>query len=290
MNPETKQCQNCKSDFIIEPEDFEFYQKIGVPAPTWCPECRFMRRLSFLNWISLYKRKCDKCESSMISVHHENRPFKVYCNPCYWKDDWDGTEYAIDYDPNRNFFEQMLELRNKSNYMGLETLHSTLVNTPHGNALAYQKDCFMVFNGDYGERCVYSVFFVHLTECLDTYRINSCELCYESVGLYKCYKCIYSTELDSCSNVMFSKNLSGCTDRFGCMNLRNKNYCIYNVQYTKEEYKEKIKSLNLDTISGLEKALKETEDFQKSLPQRCTIGNSMNINSTGDMLYLDYES
>ena len=36
MNPETKNCQNCKKDFTIESEDFAFYEKIKVPPPTWC--------------------------------------------------------------------------------------------------------------------------------------------------------------------------------------------------------------------------------------------------------------
>ena len=40
---ENRICQNCKSEFIIEPEDFNFYEKIKVPAPTWCPECRMIR-------------------------------------------------------------------------------------------------------------------------------------------------------------------------------------------------------------------------------------------------------
>ena len=35
---ETKTCQNCKNDFIIEPDDFSFYEKMKVPAPTFCPE------------------------------------------------------------------------------------------------------------------------------------------------------------------------------------------------------------------------------------------------------------
>ncbi|MBI5220508.1 MAG: hypothetical protein HY978_01565 [Candidatus Liptonbacteria bacterium] len=37
---EAKICQNCKTDFTIDPEDFDFYRKIDVPPPTWCPECR----------------------------------------------------------------------------------------------------------------------------------------------------------------------------------------------------------------------------------------------------------
>lgn len=33
---EIKICQNCKNRFIIEPEDFAFYEKIGVSAPIFC--------------------------------------------------------------------------------------------------------------------------------------------------------------------------------------------------------------------------------------------------------------
>jgi hypothetical protein len=285
MENQTKQCQFCKNDFVIETEDFAFYEKLNVPAPTWCPQCRFQRRLSFLNWMSLYKRICDRCGQGMITVHNQEKPFTVFCNNCWWKDDWDGTEYQMDYNPNKPFLQQMIELRNKSTFMGLESLYSSLQNTPYTNAAAYQKDCFMVFNADYGERCVYCVSYIHLTECLDNYNMDTCELCYESTGLTDCFKCIYSSELEKCSNVMFSKNLSGCTDCFGCMNLRNKNYHIFNQQYSREEYKEKLKSFNLDTREGIEKAQKEVKDFWLTQPERCVIGSPMNVNSTGNMLY-----
>ncbi len=49
MQSETKKCQSCKKDFIIEPEDFSFYERVQVPPPTFCPECRIIRRMSFLN-------------------------------------------------------------------------------------------------------------------------------------------------------------------------------------------------------------------------------------------------
>src|SRR3989338_7876517 len=49
MKSETKNCQNCKKDFTIEPDDFGFYEKIKVPPPTFCPECRLIRRLVWRN-------------------------------------------------------------------------------------------------------------------------------------------------------------------------------------------------------------------------------------------------
>jgi len=33
MNDARRICQNCKTDFTIEPGDFVFYEKIKVPSP-----------------------------------------------------------------------------------------------------------------------------------------------------------------------------------------------------------------------------------------------------------------
>ncbi|MES2930942.1 MAG: hypothetical protein V4665_04130 [Patescibacteria group bacterium] len=282
---ENRTCQNCKKDFTIEPDDFSFYEKMKVPAPTWCPECRFMRRLCFLNWFTMYKRNCDSCQKSIISTLREGTPYKVYCAPCWWADTWDGTEYGQEYDETRPFLEQMIGLKNKSTFMAVENLYSSLVNSPYVNAAAYQKDCFMVFNADYGERNAYCMVYAHVSESLDGYRIKNSELCYECIGIYKCYRCIFSEELDSCTDVLFSRSCSGCTNCVGCINLRNKSNCIFNVQYSKEEYKEKIASFHLDTREGIENLRKQSYDFWMKNPHRATIGNSLNINTTGDFVY-----
>ena len=62
MQSEKRNCQNCKIEFPIESEDFLFYEKMEVPAPTWCPDCRMARRLLWRNLRSLYKRDCGLAE------------------------------------------------------------------------------------------------------------------------------------------------------------------------------------------------------------------------------------
>jgi len=111
---ETRKCQNCKASFAIEPEDFKFYEKMQVPPPTFCPMCRFQRRLMFRNERALYKDKCDLCGEDMISVFSPDKPFKVYCSPCWWSDNWDPLASGQEYDPSRNFFEQMKEVQLKA--------------------------------------------------------------------------------------------------------------------------------------------------------------------------------
>lgn len=66
MESETRICQKCKKDFIIEPDDFGFYEKIKVPPPTFCSECRMIRRMTWRNERSLFKRTCDYTGNSIL--------------------------------------------------------------------------------------------------------------------------------------------------------------------------------------------------------------------------------
>lgn len=110
MEAETKNCQNCKNNFMIEVDDFSFYEKIKVPAPTWCPDCRHQRRISFRNENNFYKRDCDLCGENVVSCSSPDKKHKVYCTKCWWSDKWDPEEYAQDYNFSKSFFEQWKEL------------------------------------------------------------------------------------------------------------------------------------------------------------------------------------
>ncbi|MEA3399065.1 MAG: hypothetical protein U9R00_00965 [Patescibacteria group bacterium] len=113
MNSETKNCQNCKKDFTIETNDFNFYKKIDVPAPTFCPECREQRRMAHRN-IDFFLRKCDLCNENSISIWHPNiKGYKFYCNECWNSDKWNSLDYGMEFDFNKSFFEQYEELYKK---------------------------------------------------------------------------------------------------------------------------------------------------------------------------------
>ena len=111
MNSETKNCQNCKKNFIIESEDFNFYEKIKVHPPTFCPECRLIRRLANREERSFFKDKCDFCDKDVVSIFSPESNLKVYCSPCWWSDNWDGLQYGKDYDFSKPFFQQFRELQ-----------------------------------------------------------------------------------------------------------------------------------------------------------------------------------
>lgn len=72
------------------------------------------------------------------------------------------------------------------------------------------------------------------------YTVES-ESCYESVDLFKCFNCYYGDKLDNTRDTMYCSNLSNCHNMFGCTNLKNKSYCIFNRQFTKDEYDKLVK-------------------------------------------------
>ncbi len=126
-------CQNCKNNFAIEPDDFGFYEKMQVPPPTFCPECRLIRRLAYRNEKSLYRNECAKCKKSIIAVYPKDSGIQVYCRPCWWGDGWDGGEYAMDFDPSKSFISQVSELLHKAPVPSLFGLYATLINFYFGS-------------------------------------------------------------------------------------------------------------------------------------------------------------
>src|SRR3990167_8840834 len=105
---ETRICQNCKKDFVIENEDFNFYEKIKVPPPTFCPECRMIRRFLWRNERALYKRPCNvpKHTEEIISMYSPDVPSVVFDQKYWWTDGWDPLEYEQEYDFNIPFLSQ----------------------------------------------------------------------------------------------------------------------------------------------------------------------------------------
>lgn len=262
MNSETKVCQNCKKDFVIEPDDFAFYEKMKVPPPTWCPECRLVKRLQWRNERSLFKRKCDFCHTEKILIFPPESPYTVYCYSCWWSDKWDAQQYAKDYDLSKPFFEQFKELFFEVPRMGI-IQQGNVVNSDYTNRASDNKDCYLIFAANGNENCSYGTSLWESRDSHDNYNIHSCELCFECVDCFGSSRLLYSQECNDCLNSAFLLNCKNCTDCFGCVNLRNESYCFFNEQFTKDEYKNRLAGIQLNNHSNLKKVREQFTEFRK---------------------------
>jgi len=235
--PEKRECRNCKTDFIIEPEDFDFYKKIDVPSPTFCPECRMQRRMMWRNELMLHKRKSSLSGREIISQYSEDVSFPVYSAQEYFSRDWTPPE--MEYDSKRGFFDQFKELLEKTPRCALLTDLQSLENgSLYQNASSRNKNCYMVSAAGDNKDCMYSNnldYSENSIDCLWCRRINSC---YECIDAFDSNKVFFSEECRQCVDCWFLYNCKNCTDCFGCVGLRNKSHCLWNEQLSKEEYKE----------------------------------------------------
>ncbi|MFH0712255.1 MAG: hypothetical protein V2A55_00120 [Candidatus Jorgensenbacteria bacterium] len=281
-----KTCAQCKNQYDVTPDDFGFYEKMGVPVPVLCPDCRFRRRAVFRNEMMLYSRKCELCNKSTLSMYHPSSLYKIYCRDCWLSDKWDPYEYGRDYDFSRPFFEQLAELLLKvpkagifaSSDLGLN-INSDWTNFSGGN-----KDCYMIFNsGPRNENCSYSRGLIDSRDVFDVYFGNNVERAYEGVNVHKSNGVVWGQNVLDSIDSWFLLDCVGCQNCFGCVNLRQKSYHFFNEPLEKGEWQKRV-----DEITGsykkLEEARREFDEFSLKFPRREN-SNLKNINCVGDYIF-----
>jgi hypothetical protein len=105
------------------------------------------------------------------------------------------------------------------------------------------QSCFEVFGGakDCGNIWLaYS----EVSDCYDCDHFGkNSQDSYHSSTIYPGNKVLFSRFIFESHDISYSYNCHNSSNLFGCVGLRNKSYCIFNKQYSKEEYKELVSKL-----------------------------------------------
>lgn len=284
MNSETRVCQNCKENFTIKPDDFLFYEKLKVPAPTWCPECRLIRRFAFINERSLYKRTCENCKKPTISMYSTDTPIPVWCVKCHLSDSWDARDYGKEYDFSKTFFEQFKDLKYQTPHRALDHNERNGEGCEYANYCFKSKNIYLSFVTGDSENIKYSkCHFKRNKNCIDCLIIQDNDRGYELVQSINNYNSSFLVESDQCIESHFLYDCSNCVNCSMSSNIRNKSYVFKNKQLSKEEYEKAISALRLGTYSGQWQVKAEFKDMaQKALHKYAHIKNS--VNATGDFI------
>lgn len=281
MNSEVKICHSCEQDFVIKPEDFAFYERIQVPPPTWCPECRNIRRMAWREERTLYKDTCKMCGKSIVSIHAPEGPFTIYCRDCWKSDKWDPLDYGQSYDFAKPFFKQYRKLMEAVPRPALTG--SNMVNSEFSHACESVKNCYFLFWSYFSEDSGYCYALLLSRNTYNSYVVDNSNHVNESLHSNRLYKVNYGYFADECLNSNFLFSCVGCSDCFCCTNLRKQKYRIFNEQLSKEEYKEKIKYWDLGSYTRLKEAQEKFRKHYLQTPRKFAhILNSQNV--TGDVI------
>ncbi|MCX6722311.1 MAG: hypothetical protein NTY04_03955 [Candidatus Staskawiczbacteria bacterium] len=286
MNSETKQCQNCKNQFTVESDDFAFYEKIKVPVPTFCPDCRMQRRFAWRNERALHRNVCAKTGKKIISGFAPDSGLKVYDREVWWSDAWDPMAYGVDYDFSKPFFKQWKELFAKTPHPAVFNTQTT--NCDYTQYTGNMKDAYLVSASWGGENLAYSARVQFCRDIFDAFAVYDSELCYEDVGVFKSSRTHFSQNCESCMDGIFLYDCRGCTNCVGCTGLRNMSYCIFNQPYSKEDYLRKIKELKINTYTGIREvrekfeALKQSQVRKYAMLVKCERSTGDNMQNVAD--------
>jgi hypothetical protein len=274
-----KECQNCKNEFEITDDDLGFYTKINVPPPTFCPECRLVRRIAYRENRPLYKDICNKCGKKIICIFAPESKINTYCSNCWWGDSWDPLDFGQDYDFTKPFLKQFYELQTKvpREAMGSKNCE----NCEYSNGDVRCKNCVLTFDCLESVDCYNSQVAVYSKDSIDADTVINADHAYENLSCNNMYNSKFAYYSDDCIDCSFIYNCSGCTNCFGCINLRNKKYYFWNKALNKDEYLEELKKWNLGSYLNIKKAKENFLNVYYLTPHRfALIKNSYNV--TGD--------
>ncbi len=278
---EIRTCQNCKQSFEVVSEDFEFYSKINVPAPTWCPECRMRRRMMFRNERTLYKGTCKLCRKDMISMYPKDTEYTVYCYECWNSDKWDPLSFGENPDFTKPFFQQFgefLKVVPRGSVEGSENL-----NCPYTNYTWHSKNVYMSSSILYSDNAGYIKGGEKCIDSFDCFQVTDINTCYECVNCERCNNCKFLVNSHDCLDSAFLFDCANCSHCIMSTNLRNEAYVIENKKYSENEFREKLKELKLDTFEGQEFARKQFADIVKNAIHKYARITKA-VNATGDNL------
>ncbi|MBI4133203.1 hypothetical protein HY478_01165, partial [Candidatus Uhrbacteria bacterium] len=279
MQRETRQCQSCGESFVIDEADFGFYEKMAVPAPTFCPHCRMLRRFVFRNVHHLFRKREATEGREVFSMYPQQVVVKVY-ELDYWNSDaWDPLTYGRDYDFSRPFFEQFKELLYEVPWPAKSELR--MVNSPYSNNAGGFKNCYLCFNGDDFENSAYVITGYLARESFDLFEARHTELSYEGYMIDESFKVFYSVNCEECHEVWFSRNMVGCQNCFGCVNLRNKTYHLFNEKVGKERYDAFMSAFNSGSHEAVEEMKERARGFWTKHPMKYALLIN-NQNATGE--------
>ncbi len=278
-----KNCVISGEVFEIPPEDIKFYRSAGLPLPTLCPQERHRRRITFRNFRNLYHRKCDGTGKKILSMYDADAPFPVYESSYWWTDSWSALDYGREINFNRPFFVQYKELANQVPHFNLS--HVRTENCTYSNMVIDAKNCYLVFGCVRDEDCLYGHIVWDSQNCVDNLYAYRCQWCSHNIDVVDCYDVHFSFETSGSQESYFLYDCAHCKNCFGCFNLRNKQYCIFNRQLSPEAYQEELKKYFPLSWTGIARISRQVEEAHKKQAISPHMFGLLNENVSGNHIY-----
>ncbi len=248
----SKNCYMSFSGWYVENVMYSFFMLAGRDMMDcmnirskneWLYECMIARSCYQLK----YSQFCWACIDSQFLFDCRN------CSNCFMCAGLRGKKY---YFKNKEYskeeYQKILESYQLNTFSGVEKaqkeydefilkyprmhLHSIQNVNCIGDVVSLSKNVKYCFVARECENCRYCDFFSNDKECYDLVMTGETSESYEGVVVDQSQLNLFGIFSVKSQDIKYMQHCHNCKHCFGCVGLRDSNYCIFNKQYTKEEY------------------------------------------------------
>lgn len=248
-------CKNCYMDIAGENNE-DCYYCLFTKYSKKCADCTFVYNSEYCyESISCYQSSkivycqyLEECHDCHFSFDLKN------CSHCLWCNNLRNQQYCIfNKQVSKEERQETISSITNGSHTGyqqwLETFHARRkefiypalfkINTEKsiGNDMKDTKNALFAFNVSEIEDSSYLHDVLHAKNCLDlNYSLYYPESSYQLMSTLELKNSICNVATHHSHHVYYCQLCNNSSDLFGCVGLNNKQYCIFNKQYTKEEY------------------------------------------------------
>lgn len=256
-------CSITGQEFFVSDREEQLLKEFNLPLPD---------KAAIENWIYstgqaapflFHRITCPATKTPILSRWSKIGAIIGVAPEWFWSDQCDNTKAGQEYDFNRTFFDQFIEIARKSFAPSINQVNCE--NSPYVNACIQLKDCHLCFACENLRESIYCALCSKSTDLLLCSGVSNSELCYSSLDCENIYNSRFLQDCQNCSDCFWCLDCIGCKNCFQCIGLRQAQdgYYIRNEKITAEEWERNFKSLNLGSYRVQLEIIAQAEEFFK---------------------------
>lgn len=237
----------------------------------WCTNCELMYECTDCRgcYNLKYCQNCEGCNDGAWLLNCQSTKNCLFCIGLYQKQYYlfnkqtskeeykeAITEISGSYTKLQEVMEKFDRLKKDFNLRPAN--HIIASQNIIGDNVYNSKNIFQGFDVYESENCAYLHDGLKAKDCADVSFFDQCELCYESTSLLGNYQSCFNIYCRHSNNLFYCDSCYGCNNCFGCVGLRNKSFCLFNNQYSQDEYEKQV--------PGIIKHMKKNNEWGEFFP------------------------
>ncbi len=187
--------------------------------------------------------KLEGCQNCLWCVWLQNKQYCIF-NKQYNKEDYEKKLEELNLSNSKKLKQFQKEFEKFAKKQPQQALN--IVNSENciWNDIFFSKNCTKSFALQEVEDSKYCFITWMGKDNTDVSCAGVINLSYETIGWWmESYHSLFSTFSYGCRDIIYSDNCHYSQNLFWCTGLRNKKYCIFNKQYTKDDYEKEVSKI-----------------------------------------------